>query len=113
MARITNGSGNHPAGEPLSESVVTVNFGLTWKHILSVTAMIITGLGSLATAGWLVTPAKQTDLTRVEQKLEKIGAELEAGRDLTKRLTIAVDELTQKVKLIRVDVVRKPKRRVD
>jgi hypothetical protein len=101
-----NGAGTHTAPDHSSDmgpSVITVNFGLKGRHIM----MAFAGLASLVTtvgaAGWLVLPAKQTDLHRVETSLQELRKDLQSTQEATKSLTVAVDEMTKAVKLIRVN----------
>lgn len=61
-------------------------------------------IGSAATAGWLVLPAKQSDLTRVEQSLDIVRNDLKTQQEITLKLIQAVDRLDTTVKTIRIAI---------
>ena len=71
--------------------------------------MAISGaVGSMTAAGWLALPAKQHDLTRVEQSLQIVQKDLKVQQDITLKLIDAVDRLDNSVKAIRI-VAPRPK----
>lgn len=88
-----------PDGEP---TIVTVNLGLKWRHLAAGVAAIMGAVGSASAAGWLVLPAKQSDLTRVEQTLKTVETDLKDQREMTVKLVQAVDRLTDTVKLLQI-----------
>lgn len=63
-------------------------------------------VGSMTAAGWLALPAKQHDLTRVEQSLQIVERDLKAQQEITLKLVDAVDRLDQTVKAFRVSLPR-------
>lgn len=86
----------------MNSSVVTVNFGLKWRHLAMGATALASVFGSIVGAGWLVLPAKQTDMTVVQQQLAKNTEKLDQTTDALAKLTEAVDRLNQQVKLIRI-----------
>lgn len=88
--------------DDMTPAVVTVNFGLKARHIAMVFAAAVGLLTTAGTAGWLVLPAKQTDLARVEKSLDEIRGDLKATREDFKG---AVAELTSAIKLLRVNAL--------
>lgn len=88
-----------PDHEP---TVVTVNLGLKWRHLIAGFLAVSGAIGSAATAGWLVLPAKQSDLTRVEQSLDVVRSDMKTQQEITLKLIQAVERLDNTVKTIRV-----------
>lgn len=93
--------------------VIKINFGLTWKHIAAVALGAPAFFASLMGTGWLVLPAKQSDLKHLEQQVTGISQQVHDLQNVSLRLTTAVDELTASVKRFtdRPAAVAIPKRR--
>ena len=72
--------------------VIYVNFGLKWRHIAGAITALVAAVGGLGTAGWLVLPAKQSDMTRVERGLEEVRGAVEVlGRQNLEIITVIKD----------------------
>ncbi len=104
-----NGAGTQNAPDHSSDmgpAVITVNFGLKGRHIAMAFAGAMGLITTAGTAGWLVLPAKQSDLTRVEKSLDEIRGDLKATREGMKS---AIDELSETIKLLRVSAPPRPR----
>lgn len=73
--------------------VVTVNLGLKWRHIVAISSTIGAGIAAMIGAGWLVLPAKQTDMTLVTGKVALIEADVKETRDAVTRMQGDVNSL--------------------
>jgi len=105
-------NGTPPEGYDMQEHVLRVNFGLSWKHIAAVVFGLPAFAGSLATAGWLVMPAKQSDVTRIEQQLTGVSNQVNGLQEISLKLTTAVDALAANVDRMTLQVsVPKPRRK--
>jgi hypothetical protein len=105
---MSNGSGAAQAGThsdgyaDMGPTVLQVNFGLKARHIIIAFSGLVAAFSAAAGAGWLVLPAKQSDLTRVEQGLDAIRMEVRAMQGITERLTVAVQGLQGAVEELRM-----------
>lgn len=76
-----------------TDTVLHVNFGLSWQKI----AALFAGAGTLITAGitagWLVLPASKTELTTVANELAQTRGQVIELQMAVKSLTEAVGEL--------------------
>jgi hypothetical protein len=101
--------------DDMQEHVLRVNFGLSWKHIAAVVFGLPAFAGSLVTAGWLVMPAKQSDVTRIEQQLTGVSNQVNGLQEISLKLTTAVDALAANVERMTtqpaLQVVPKPRRK--
>lgn len=73
--------------------VLTINLGLKWRHIVAISSTIGAGIAALIGAGWLVLPAKQTDMTAITDKVAVIEADIRETRDAVNRMQGDVDSL--------------------
>lgn len=76
-----------------------VDFSLSAKQITAVFSLIVAAVGALGTAGWLVLPAKQTDLLQLQEQFRQM-------QEVTGRLTSAVNDLVVSVDQLRVAPVK-------
>lgn len=83
-------------------TIVQVNLGLKWRHLMAGAAALGTVVTGLTTAGWLALPAKQQELRAVELRLDTVQVELRTQQDMTAKLIQAVDRLNTTVESIRV-----------
>lgn len=90
-------------GEP---HIIRVNLGLSWRHLAAGIMAFSGAVGSLTAAGWLALPAKQSDLTRVEQSLQTVEKDLKNQQEITLKLIQAVERLDTSVKAIRINAPR-------
>lgn len=81
----------------MASNVVTINFGLKWRHIAAVVFGAPAFVASLATAGWLVMPAKQSDLEAVKQQVSVVERSVKTVEDVGLRLTAAMEKLGEQV----------------
>jgi hypothetical protein len=91
-----------PSGPPdsfdhMQSAVIKVNFGLTWKHIAALVLGVPGLVGSIGLSGWLVMPAKETDMQAVKVQVQSVETRLEGVsnqvRDVSIQMTTAIDEL--------------------
>src|SRR5688572_9262900 len=96
MQQMLNGTGEHmSAAEPTN--VITVNLGIKARHLAVLGTMIVGLFTSGTAAGWLFMPAKQTDLTRIEESLNGVRNDMQTMRTVTERLTVVLQDLQSAV----------------
>ncbi len=101
-AQMLNGSGMHAAAEAENElPLVRVDLSLSAKQITAVFAVLVSAVGALGTAGWLVLPAKQTDLEQVRIVVQHLQGEFQEMQKVTMQLTGAVNDLVTSVNQLR------------
>jgi len=100
---------NGQATPPEEPPVVTLNLGLTWRHLAAGVMAVSAAFGSMSAAGWLVLPAKQTDVTRIEQSLVNVERDLKSQQEITLKLIQSIERLDATVQ--RISVVRKPRKK--
>lgn len=97
-------SGNMQPSQPsvhsddMGPAVITVNFGLKARHLIAAFGLFASGIAGLGTAGWLVFPAKQSELAEVRSEVREITAKQQTIQTSVDNLTAAVEELTRTVK---------------
>lgn len=100
--------GHNDVSGDMTPSVITVNFGLKWKHLAMAGAALASVFTTVAGAGWLVLPAKQTDMIEVQKQLVVISERIGQADETRAKLIDAVDKLTRRIDLIPVAVKRRP-----
>ena len=95
-------AGSQPAPPPdsyagMEAAVIKVNFGLSWKQILTLCVGAPTFIASIGFSGWLVMPAKQSDVTTLERQVTGISHQVNGLQEVSLRLTSAVDKLATTV----------------
>ncbi len=78
---------------PATDSIIHVNFGLTWRNITAFFGGLGALVAALATAGWLVLPASKTELDGVNLKLRQTIMEVQDLKTAMRDLTEAVGRL--------------------
>lgn len=115
MNGTASGHGHQGDEEP---KLVQINakVGFSTKQVLAGLGMLGAGIASLVAAGWLALPAKQQDMTAVQQSVVDLRATVGALSDHTKGLAeavvglqAAIYELKGRVELPRPRPVVKPK----
>ncbi len=92
----------HAAAEAENElPLVRVDLSLSAKQITAVFAVLVSAVGALGTAGWLVLPAKQTDLEQVRIVVQHLQGEFQEMQKVTMQLTGAVNDLVTSVNQLR------------
>ncbi len=83
--------------EGMQSAVIKVNFGLTWKHIAALVLGVPSVIGSVGLSGWLVMPAKQTELVAVQTQVKAVETRLDGVsnqvRDGFTQISVAIEEL--------------------
>jgi hypothetical protein len=95
-----------PGGQPegysdLGPTVVTVNFGLKARHIMMAFTFAAGLLGTGSLAGYLFIPAKQQDMTIMQQVVAELRGEVKGTQEATTRLVAAVEGLQNAVDRLR------------
>ncbi len=100
-----------PGNSPSPQNVLTVNLSLNWKHLTAIWGGIIALVGAMIGAGWLVLPAKQTELDAVQRDLVTIKSEMNATRgDILQvrhsinDLVILVNGIDNTVRNVKIDL---------
>lgn len=91
----------------MQSAIIKVNFGLSWRQIATLVVGMPALIGSVGVSGWLVMPAKQSDVTKLEQQVTAIKTQVQQVQDVGVKLTDAVSELARNVQVL-VDRPRVP-----
>jgi hypothetical protein len=113
-ARALNGTGhamNQNHDEGAAPQVADIRFELTWKNLTAAATSIVAAVSALGAAGWLVLPAKQSEMVEVQRQLVTVNKQLVDTQEGVRQLTLAVKDLSDVVKLIKVSVPQ-PKAKV-
>jgi cytoskeletal protein RodZ len=98
---MTNGAGQPLHGEAVSSdmgpTVISVNFGLKARHIVMAFTFIAGLIGTGGVTGALFWPAKQQDMTIVQQAVAELRTEMKSMQEATTRLVVAVEGLQSSV----------------
>lgn len=82
-----------PAASEHERPIVHLNVGLTWRHFIIGLGGLASFFGSVAATGWFVLPAKQTDMTAVQNGLELVNRDLKTQQEITLKLIQAIERL--------------------
>lgn len=95
-------------------NVVALQVVLTAKHVAAAFAALCAGVGGMVTTGWLVLPAKQTDLTALQASVAEVRTMQQQARDERHQIKTALDGLTRVVadfdEVLRAREIALPKR---
>jgi hypothetical protein len=80
--------------DDMGPAVITVNFGLKARHVVAAFGLFASGIAGLGTAGWLVFPAKQSELAEVRSEVREIATKQQTVQTSVDALTAAVERLT-------------------
>lgn len=86
-----------PSPDATQGNVVALQVVLSAKHVAAAFAALCAGVGGMVTTGWLVLPAKQTDLAALQASVAEVREMQRQARDERSQIKTAVDGLTRVV----------------